>query len=499
MGILWLGEIYKDIPENQRFGGNTEEAFLNNKWYIAGPEIAAEKLTSGLGIIEWLEGDTYFQRYDALKTYSGGTENKNNVTEILSFFCESRVNPDSRYDNNRNKQDNTPMTPQNFNLVNPAYSLQNNFTDIISYSIIPEYISENTNFPSDIVWSLSKKTGERIDTWTKINTVSSISLNSSYGKINAIKNINDSLLVFQDKGISNVLYNENVQIASTTGIPIEIANSGKVDGYRILSDHYGCVNKWSIQNTKKGLYFIDDYNKDIVFFNGQFKSLSREKGFNSWIKNYINSASQAFTQTTPSQFGNIITHYDKVTDDIYFVTDTEALNYSEVLDEFQAFLSYGGAYKLFNLKGNSYLIQNNPNNSKYSIYQMYAGDYNNLLNVPCDYGIEILVNPDPTEDKVFNTIEFRADTWSKGNLTNNTFDYLSAETEYQHGTSILQNTQGYPSNLKKKFRIWRANIPRDNSNKRDRIRNTWAKIKLHKYNFQKEKTVLHDVQVNYFV
>ena len=50
-----------------------------------------------------------------------------------------------------------------------------------------------------------------------------------------------------------------------------------------------------IQNTKKGLYFIDDYNKDIVFFNGQFKSLSREKGFNSWIRNYISNASQAFT------------------------------------------------------------------------------------------------------------------------------------------------------------------------------------------------------------
>lgn len=496
MGILWLGEIHKDIPENQRFGGNTEEAFLNNKWYIAGPEIAADNLTTEM--IEWLEGDTYFQRYDTLKTYSGSTENKNNVTEILSFFCESRVNPDSRYDNNRNKQDNTPMTPQNFNLVNPAYSLQNNFTDVISYSIIPEYISENTNFPSDIVWSLSKKIGERIDTWTKINTVSSISLNGSYGKINAIKNINDSLLVFQDKGISNVLYNENVQIASTTGIPIEIANSGKVDGYRVLSYIYGCANKWSIQNTKKGLYFIDDYNKDIVFFNGQFKSLSREKGFNSWISNYINNASQAFTQTTPSQFGNIITHYDKITDDIYFVTDTEALNYSEVLDEFQAFLSYGGAYKLFNLKGNSYIVQNNFNNQEYSIHQMYAGDYNNLLDIPCDYGIELLVNPDPTQDKIFNTVEFRSDTWSGGSLTNDTFDYLSAETEYQHGTSILQNKQGYPSNLKKKFRIWRANIPREDSNKRDRIRNTWAKIKLYKYNFQKEKTVLHDVQINYF-
>lgn len=513
MGILWLGEIYKDIPEDQRFGGNTEEAFLNNKWYIAGPEIAAENLSSGLGVIEWLEGDTYFQRYDTLKTYSGSTENKNNVTEILSFFCESRVNPDSRYDNNRNKQDNTPMTPQNFNLVNPAYSLQNNFTDVISYSIIPEYISENTNFPSDIVWSLSKKTGERIDTWTKINTVSSISLNSSYGKINAIKNINDSLLVFQDKGISNILYNENVQIASTTGMPIEIANSGKVDGYRILSNQYGCVNKWSIQNTKKGLYFIDDYTKNIVFFNGQFKSLSREKGFDSWISDYIDNASQAFTQTTQSKFGNIITHYDKITDDVYFTTDTESLNFSEVLDEFQSFLSYNRTCALVNLKGKSYLLKNTydnyTNNYQYEIHKMYEGDYNNLLNSQCSYGIELLVNPEPTEDKIFNTIEFRADSWERGSQLSDsiTFNQLNVTTEYQSGTSFLDYRKGYPSTLKRKFRIWRANIPRDTSystissypTSRNRIRNTWAKVGLWKFDSDKEKTVLHDIQVNYFV
>ena len=31
---------------------------------------------------------------------------------------------------------------------------------------------------------------------------------------------------------------------------------------------------------------------------------------------------------------------------------------------------------------------------------------------------------------------------------------------------------------KKKFRIWRMNIPRDKDNPRQRIRNTWAKVKF---------------------
>jgi hypothetical protein len=108
MGILWIGEIYKDISPDIRFGGKSKEALYNNTWYIAGPAYTKNKRQVRL---TWSYGDTYISRFDSLKTYSGGTENKNNVTEILSFYCESHVNPDSRYDNNRNKNDNTPMTP----------------------------------------------------------------------------------------------------------------------------------------------------------------------------------------------------------------------------------------------------------------------------------------------------------------------------------------------------------------------------------------------------
>ena len=52
--------------------------------------------------------------------------------------------------------------------------------------------------------------------------------------------------------------------------------------------------------------------------------------------------------------------------------------------------------------------------------------------------------------------------------------------------------------MKKKFRIWRADIPRDKNNKLDRMRNPWLFIKLEKSEPNNTKIELHDIQVQYF-
>jgi len=43
------------------------------------------------------------------------------MTEIVSVLCETKINLDGRYDNNRNSSNNLAMTPNNFNLLNPIY------------------------------------------------------------------------------------------------------------------------------------------------------------------------------------------------------------------------------------------------------------------------------------------------------------------------------------------------------------------------------------------
>ena len=110
----------------------------------------------------------------------------------------------------------------------------------------------------------------------------------------------------------------------------------------------------------------------------------------------------------------------------------------------------------------------------------------------------IIANKDPNTDKVFSNIEFRSDSWNENNqLVNETFDTLEVWNEYQHGISSLVNTPNRPSTLKRKFRMWRANIPRSDVNNRDRIRNPWVFIKLSKEEENKNKTILHDMIVYY--
>ena len=78
-GWLWLGELYNPNVQN-RFGGQTEEAFENNLWLPCGDPVSlinADSTVKNSVTIKWEEGDTYFQRYDHIKTYPFTLEDQN--------------------------------------------------------------------------------------------------------------------------------------------------------------------------------------------------------------------------------------------------------------------------------------------------------------------------------------------------------------------------------------------------------------------------------------
>lgn len=486
-GFLWLGELYRDEVIN-RFGGNTEEALRNNQWLSCGKAVflteeGTESPVSSFAL-EWTEGDTYYQRYDHLKTYPYTLEDQNSIVDIISFMCETRINIDGRYDKNRGLSSNLIITPNNFNKLNKAYSQIDNF---FNYKILDNKYSLN-NFPNTITWTKEKFLGEDIDTWTNITLASTLELDGDKGEITALKTFNNEIFCFQKQGISNILFNSRVQIPTSDGVPIEITNGLKVQGKRYLSS-IGCSNKWSIAESPVGLYFIDSNTDEIYLFNGQITSLSTQLGFSSYAKehNHLN-------KWNPITFDNFRTHYDKSNGDVYFTDKTSCLVYSESLGQFTSFMSYEETPYMFNIDNSFYAIKNNK------IWEQFAGDYNSFYGETKPYSITVISNPDSFYDKVFNTIEFRADTWSNNTLLNNiTFDTLEVWNEYQRGIEYLINDKGKPSPLKKKFRVWRANIPRDIINNRDRIRNTWAYVKLEHSNPSNYKTEFHDLMVHYFI
>lgn len=487
-GWLWLGELYNNNVQN-RFGGTTEEAFENNQWLPCGDPISLvddDNTVKSSVTIVWKEGDTYYQRYDHIKTYPFTTEDQNQITDIVSFMCETRVNIDGRYDRNRGQTSNFAITPENFNLMNDVYSQQNNF---FNYRTINPNKLNLDNFHNSITWTKTKTIGELVDTWTNITLASTLDLDGDKGNVRALRRFNNNIFAFQDRGISQILYNENMQITSTEGVPIEIANSGKVNGKRYLTDKIGCANKWSMCETPKGIYFIDDITKGIFLFSGQLDNISDRLGFHSWI----NKTSKGINIWNPVDFNGFVTYYDKVNGDVFFISKDECLGFSEALGQFTSFYSYDNSPYFTNLKDQGIWIKDSK------LWLHNDGDYNMFFGEYQPFYTTIIANPDMQADKIFNNLEFRADSWDKeGNLLNTTFDTLTTWNEYQEGIASLTNTPDKPSSLKKKFRIWRANIPRAKSNGRDRMRNPWLYIKLSMENENTNKTILHDMVVHYF-
>lgn len=498
-GWLWLGELYNDNVQN-RFGGQTEEAFENNTWLPCGDPVSLVDTNNGIKssvTIKWEEGDTYFQRYDHIKTYPFTLEDQNAVTDIVSFMCETRVNIDGRYDRNRGQTSSFSITPENFNLMNDVYSQPNNF---FNYRTINPNKLNLDNFHNSITWTKTKTAGELVDTWTNITLASTLDLDGDKGTVRALRRFNNNIFAFQDRGISQILYNENMQISSTDGVPIEIANSGKVNGKRYISDRIGCTNKWSMCGTSNGIYFIDDITKGIFLFNGQLDNLSDRLGFHSWI----NRASDSIDIWNPVDFDGFVTYYDKVNGDVFFISKDECLAFSEPLGQFSSFYSYEKMPYFINLEDRGIAFNVEGTSTLYRPWLHNEGDYNMFFGVYQPFYTTVIANPDMPVDKIFNNLEFRSDSWDKNdNLLNTTFDTLTVWNEYQQGTSTLNNILGKPSDLKKKFRIWRANIPRASAigstkKGRDRMRNPWLYIKLSMEEENVNKTVLHDMIVHYF-
>lgn len=519
-GYLWLGEIYRDnIDAPSRFGGTSDEAIENNRWIPAGEPVSIESQSSVT--IVWSQGDTYYQRYDCLKTYPFTMEDVNSVSDTLSFMCETRVNLDGRYDRNRGRLSNLYATPTNLNLINPVYSQQNNF---FTYRGLNTSKINSTYFPNTITWSRTKTMGEVVDSWTGITLASVLDVDGDKGRVRALRRFNNDLLSFQDRGISQILYNESMQISSTAGVPIEIANSGKVSGKRYISNHIGCVNKWSICAAPAGIYFMDDIGKDIYLFDGKLNNISDRFGFHSWIiSNFPN-----IKVWNPRDFATAgeVTYYDKVNGDVMFITNNTCLSFSEPLGNFSSFYSYEKTpyFSVMNDRGilwhkRDSAVSGDSDYNKYQAWWYREGDYNMFYGVYKPFYITVVANEHPTEDKVFNNLEYRGDTFKYGStgvedtvpegtyLYENTFDRLETWNEYQNGIANLNDTKDKPSNLKKKFRIWRANIPRNTENKgggelvnyrRDRMRNPWLYIKLSKEQANTNKTILHDLVVYYF-
>lgn len=555
---LRFADIIQKVDYSTLFGGYSDDDLQANSFLQCGRtvDICTKEFDSELDRYEyypknnieliWDKGDTYIQTYSLLKTYPYTLEDENSVTEVGDFTVETYINLKGRYDSWKGNP-TFSTTPANWNLINRIYEQKDNFMVYHGLNLSKNSVSK---FPNSFTWTLTKWAGDEQDKWTTITLASTMDVDGDKGRITKIIKLQDNLLCFQPKQINQILYNEREQIATGSGVPIELSNSGKVNGVRPLSILAGCNNKWSICKTEKGLYWIDDVNKQILNFAGQINNLSDSLGFHSWIND-----KSTLEIWNPLEFNNFVTYFDPYNESVMFFNKDNMLSYNEQLNCFDSFFSYGYVPYYISFNNTEFILSDKDSAGvdSYKVWEQHKGNYNyffvhdncvyengelklkgrfDINNEATYYGYEpywttILVNPDMPYDKVFNNLDMKTDMWNKyGDLLEETFSHIEVWNEFQHNKSYLVRQLDVPklhypaqhSILKKKFRSWYVNIPRDTKQSnprlryfnRDRMRNMWIYLKLSKelvindklikYPYINDnKHIIHHIGISYFV
>lgn len=480
-----------------------EDVLIQGAWIPCGKLTKLEEDKDTNVVFE--EGDFFFGRFDSLRTQPYTQDDVNQVTEIVSAMLCSRVNLDARTDSNRGVKTPT-VTSENFNLVNEVYNQPNNYFTYQYQNILD--FTYNRNYTNTMQWSLPKIAGEVIDTWCNVQDSNFLDLDGDKGALISFKRLGNNIIAFQEMGISVIQYNEKTQVSTNQGIPVEIANSGKVEGKYYITNNIGCQSAKAIASSPSGLYFIDSINKGIYFLDEklQLQNLS-VLGLSAWSKANLNK--------------DWWVYYDSIAQEILFINSIEALVFSEPSRKFIAFLSYGGIRHWF--RCSDQIIQVCPSNfimvsttdqvkdkdiakdyipllnaSNNTLWKRNAIDDTKIFGQKVGQQIEWICNPTPQNDKTFTTIEYRADSFCQDGtyIPEETFSSIRVFNEYQDTTEIpLIYSQEDTSNLKKKFRIWNIDIPRaieyDTINgvyaTDNRIRNMWCKITLTHNNSESTK------------
>lgn len=468
--ILFLANIVSD-----NFMPDSEDLVNSRPWIIGG-----KGKKKGKVIID--RGDTYYQRWECIKTFPY-EDTVNKIVEGLSFMLETRINLEGYYGKDLGLED-ISFRQGDSDKINPIYSQHGNF---FQFSSIKELaINKSGKFPTQVSWTKTKTIGSDTDYWKNLTLANTLDLDGDKGRLVRLIRHNNSIIFLQENGIGEILFNSRVQIPVNDGIPIEISNGYKVEGKRYISEYIGCQNKWSVCSSTSGLYFIDNNTNVLYQLSQGLKPISDILGFKTFIEDNYSS-----TPYFPSSsFHNFFLQYDDVRRDVYIIKDKDnTLVYNEVLGSFETFIDYENSTAMFNVDNKFYSIY------KDKVWEHWAGDYSTLRDTQNYFSVEYRVNPDGVKDKIFTNLEFRGESFNNKISEDTEINTVRAYNEYQDTTKRLNTMLGNYNTLKRKFRIYRADIPRPSLLKR--TRNTWLHLELKASSCTKRNT-LHDLIVSYY-
>jgi hypothetical protein len=435
-------------------------------------------------------GDTFVSNFKFTKIVKTNIETYDfkipQFTEIVEVKLESTVN-------NRNRND---FSIEDWDSrFQPKYEEYQNYNKV--YSQEPNFFLRRdvdynfkavSKFENGIIASRVKIPGEAIDSWLTYLPNDVMYIDGKYGAINCLHSFKDQIYTLQDRAIAQISINPRVQVQGSDGIAIQLGSGQVLDRYQYLSTMTGTLNKWSVVNSPNAFYFYDALNKTINLVN---QELSDAKGMHTYL---INNTTDELLIDNPLLLKGVTSTYDYLNNEILFTFLQENNKYTICYNELkQVFTSiYDFTPTMFISIGDVLLSTNNGNN----IYQHGIGEYNTYYGVKYPSYIIFNVNPEPHFSCVFDNINYKSEVYlSDNDEVDITLTDIQAYNDYQN-SGLIPLINGRTGNLRRRFRDWNAEIPREG---RNRIRAPWIKLKLQFNNESNYKLILHDIIVSYTI
>ena len=439
-------------------------------------------------------GDVFVQLYKFGRILKTDAEIYNpakmQLTEIVEHPIETTVNLLNRNDISLLGWDNK-FQPRydEYHSYNRVYSQSSNL--IKSTTDLFKFKKANT-FGTRIISSKLKVPGEFIDSWTDFLENETMDLDGKYGSINSLINSNDNMYALQDNAVSKISINPRVQAQGSDGLSIELGTGGILYDYNYLTTKSGTVNKWSVFNTPSGFYYFDLLNKN---YNKVGKGINNitSNGLHSYFQKNIDYTT--LVTDNPVTNNGVIGFYNPINKESYltFLQNDKSftLGYDDEYNRLTSF--YDLLPSMYINKGYKSLVIDSLNKN---LYDLGEGAYGNYFGTKYSSYITIIVNPESNLDCVFDNIEFNSELYLNDiDQSDKTLTHIQAWNEYQDSGKIPLIV-GRSSNIRRKFRKWRADIPRDG---RKRMRNPWLFLKLELDTETNYKMILHDIEISYTI
>lgn len=398
---------------------------------------------------------------------------------------------------------------------NFAYSSEEDLTPSFPLPLTGE---EATEFTERIYASDVKIKGELVDSWKRFRTQSFVDINAAHGPINAIINFMDRINAIQDRAIGIASVNERQVSIAASGESTILGSSGILPRYDYVSTTMGTKHQFGIVMSPNSLYFFDVSDGVLYKFTGdKINPISQIGEMSQFFRN--NAREHLLANDNPVHINTIVD-----LPNIYFgsigITGTYDFKYNEVLltfhnkkegvtgDPFTSFTivfnENGNVFSSFNsAKPTIYLndkenyftpgpadLTDFSNDKRKDLYLHNEGNRGEFYDTYHDSYVEFVVNDVQNVSKIFTNLEWESEVFDTNG--NNIFDATVSSINTSNAYQVAPEL----TTFKRRFRTWRATLPREAGTKA-RLRDHFLKTKYSFTNSDNKKFVLSGVTTIY--